>query len=118
MVIDIKSCGLLRGGGGVKAIAKFRKMAARAMLAGKLCLRYRLFFYIALILVSLQIILMLSFYSTSQTPALMNRLARSDLSRNELAKPDGQQPPSELEPEVCWLFVLFYSSRVTCTFVW
>jgi len=45
-------------------------MAERAVLAHRLCRRYRLFFLIALLLVSLQLILMISFYSSSQNSAL------------------------------------------------
>ena len=71
VMITLKSSrGLLRYGGGVAAVAKFRKMAERAVLAHRLCRRYRFIFYIALVLVSLQLILMISFYSSSQTSAL------------------------------------------------
>ena len=65
-------------------LGKLGKMAAsRAVLGRKLCRRYQVFFYVALILVVFQIVLFFSFCSINLSPTPNNQIARLDFAQSQ-----------------------------------
>ena len=92
-------------------VGKLGKMAAsRAVLGRKVCRRYQLFFYVALVLVLFQIVLFFSFCSINLNPTPDNEIARLDfaqsqklprgLSESKAAAQQGEHHDSE--DEVCF----------------